>query len=341
MSPYKLTIAIPTWNRNKALLRNLTELMPQLTTECELMVIDNCSDIPVETTIAGILNTYSGIKTRIIRNRYNVGGNANILRCYEQATTEWVWVMGDDDLPQKEAIERIFASIEKYPDSFCINFKVAWIVESIRTEPQRFTEMRTLLDQIGSLGELAFISAAVHKVSAYHDLFSIAYQFTNTNISHVILVLFALARQRGSVVLESSSIVVRPVPDDVINDSLLALGISNSLDLPFSGKDLLELKKALQKTERTWISFRGVIVSLLIEHCENNDNARLRIRLASVRRRYFTLGAFWKKWFYVTLAMLISISPGIASRGLGWIYRKLKPNSIKTRKMAPLNKTTY
>lgn len=34
----------------------------------------------------------------IIRNKKNIGGNANIIRCYEEAEAIYVWVLADNDL---------------------------------------------------------------------------------------------------------------------------------------------------------------------------------------------------------------------------------------------------
>ena len=50
-----ITIAIPTYNRNRTLKENLRLLLPQLTDRCRLLIIDNCSDTPVAETLADLL----------------------------------------------------------------------------------------------------------------------------------------------------------------------------------------------------------------------------------------------------------------------------------------------
>ena len=47
----KLTIAIPTYNRNEILKANLEKLLPQVTDECNVVIFDNCSDTPVKEVI--------------------------------------------------------------------------------------------------------------------------------------------------------------------------------------------------------------------------------------------------------------------------------------------------
>ena len=54
----KLTIAIPTYNRNDIFRANLEKLLPQVTNECRVIIFDNCSDIPIENTVKDLLSKY-------------------------------------------------------------------------------------------------------------------------------------------------------------------------------------------------------------------------------------------------------------------------------------------
>lgn len=119
MSP--LTIVIPTFNRNEKLVDTLRSLQQlKLVSGVQIFVIDNASDVPVETTIRN-----SGLvfeKLLVHRNAYNIGGNANILRSFEIVETDWVWILGDTDRPEKDALERIFIAITQNPDALRIAF---------------------------------------------------------------------------------------------------------------------------------------------------------------------------------------------------------------------------
>lgn len=86
----KLTIAIPTFNRNEILEKHIQFLLPQISEECTLLIIDNCSMVSVENTIGYLLSKYPLLNYKIIRNKVNIGGNANILRCVELCETEWL-----------------------------------------------------------------------------------------------------------------------------------------------------------------------------------------------------------------------------------------------------------
>ena len=105
----KLTIAIPTYNRNEILKANLEKLLPQVTDECNVVIFDNCSDTPVKEVIEELVNTYPDINISIVRNRYNIGMTANILKCFEQCSDTWLWILGDDD----EVVDEHFGRLHR------------------------------------------------------------------------------------------------------------------------------------------------------------------------------------------------------------------------------------
>lgn len=108
----KLTIAIPTYDRFEALKHTLEIIIPQLCEGVELVVLDNASPRPVDKLLSNLAKQH-GVEHRIrlIRNPCNIGANANILRCFEMAQGEWVWVLGDDDNPALDAIQVIQGAI--------------------------------------------------------------------------------------------------------------------------------------------------------------------------------------------------------------------------------------
>lgn len=118
----KLTVAIPTWNRPVQLRRTLEVLLPQLSDDCYLLILDNASDIPAESVVAELANGLIPESIRIIRNRVNIGGDANILRCVELCDSEWVWLLGDDDIPVPECVSIIISCINKNSDACFLNF---------------------------------------------------------------------------------------------------------------------------------------------------------------------------------------------------------------------------
>lgn len=114
-----LTIAIPTFNRHQLLEEQIKSIMPQIVNEVKVVVYDNCSFPPV----MEIIGDLCAGKIQIFRNATNVGGDANICRCFENCDTEWLWVLSDDDIVKNNAINTILNTIKSNSDSVFINFK--------------------------------------------------------------------------------------------------------------------------------------------------------------------------------------------------------------------------
>jgi glycosyltransferase involved in cell wall biosynthesis len=118
----ELTIAIPTYDRNAKLLRAVRGLLPQLDSRCRLVILDNHSPTPAGETLRELLSGYPDVDCRVIRHPVNIGGNANIMRCFEVCDTPWLWVLGDDDEVDRAGIATIFETIETYPDLIYVNY---------------------------------------------------------------------------------------------------------------------------------------------------------------------------------------------------------------------------
>lgn len=118
MKSISLTIAIPTWNRNSQLAITIESLNRQLRDGVRILVLDNCSTVPISKTLPEELRS----KITIVRNIINIGACANVLRCFELADSDWVWILGDDDQPAADAITRILLKIQQHPDCFLIDF---------------------------------------------------------------------------------------------------------------------------------------------------------------------------------------------------------------------------
>jgi glycosyltransferase involved in cell wall biosynthesis len=105
-----LSICIPTYNRPdkiESAIKSLMEL--EDINLAEIFILDNCSGIKVEAIYENIDSKLSNIK--IIRNSINIGGSVNLLRCIEYAQTDWIWLLGDDDIALKSSVKTILDDI--------------------------------------------------------------------------------------------------------------------------------------------------------------------------------------------------------------------------------------
>lgn len=103
-----LTIAIPTYNRPEQIFTQVMNIVPQLTDEVRLIVQDNHSDNPVEL----LFDEQVRKKCIFLRNKHNIGADANIAKCFDLCETPWLIVLGDDDPLEDYAVETILNDIK-------------------------------------------------------------------------------------------------------------------------------------------------------------------------------------------------------------------------------------
>jgi glycosyltransferase involved in cell wall biosynthesis len=192
----KLTIAIPTHQRPAPLTKTVAALLPQLTPEVELLILDNHSPTPAKDVIGELLTRIPTTSWRIVRHATNVGGNQNILRCFEHAHGVWVWTLGDDDDPAPDAVAKIMASIAAHPDADHFNF-----CSSIhpRRTPFRATTLDAFLDKCDSLSNGLFISANVYRRDRFIRYLPVAANHLGTNMAQLVLLFAALQENRISI----------------------------------------------------------------------------------------------------------------------------------------------
>jgi glycosyltransferase involved in cell wall biosynthesis len=122
-----LTIAVPTYNREKYIRIALNSLISQYDERVEILVSDNCSEDDTESVV---INGYPLV--RYEKNKYNMGADGNFLECYKKANGKYTLLLGDDDVLIDGAIREILNFITFNSDlsllflnhtSFCGEYK--------------------------------------------------------------------------------------------------------------------------------------------------------------------------------------------------------------------------
>lgn len=125
-----LTIAIPTYNRPDKIYAQIMALVPQLTEEVRLVILDNQSDTPVDSLFDDSVKE----KCTFLRNKQNIGADANIAKCFDLCDTPWLLVLGDDDPMEDFAVETILNDIknsEKKCIFLCYDEKQSYVAHGL------------------------------------------------------------------------------------------------------------------------------------------------------------------------------------------------------------------
>ena len=185
---FDLSITIPTFDRHDFLRVTLLALAPQIDAGVELVVVDNCSTPPVQSIVDEIFPN-RGSNIRLVRNAVNIGLGANLLRCFEVAYSEWLWVLSDDDTVMPDAVSTIRDTVKCHPNllygTFSMNVLPIAEDRIVRTDQDFFAAL-------DSVPRLIFISTAIFNRRKLAGNLSDAYSYIPTGAPHVAAFMLAM-----------------------------------------------------------------------------------------------------------------------------------------------------
>ena len=263
----KLTIAIPSYDRNALLHESLRWLLPQLTPDCELLIIDNASPSPVEESIAALLLEHSLVRTRVVRNRANIGGGANILRCFELCETEWIWLLGDDDRVSLGAISGILRDLKKHTDALFLNYSSPCFR---RTSGFTTTGTREFAEKLDSFSNALFMSAGVFNVPRLVPHLRFGFMYSYSWAPQLALLLAAIGKN-GQCVFSADSIIeeyCRAGVENMWSPIGPLLGKMSLLELPLEDA----ARRALAKKINAAPSLEYIVTLLIHQQKTRNVN---------------------------------------------------------------------
>lgn len=110
----KIIALVVTYNRIDWLKKSLKSLTSQTRKPDEILVIDNSSTDGTHEFLKGL----SGLKVKTLdENTGGAGGFSYGLKCAIEDGADWVWMMDDDALPYRNALEELESAILNYSDA--------------------------------------------------------------------------------------------------------------------------------------------------------------------------------------------------------------------------------
>jgi glycosyltransferase involved in cell wall biosynthesis len=316
----RLTVAIPTYNRNEVLRESLTHLLPQLGDECELLILDNHSDVPVEVGLGDLLARYPRLRWRVVRHNANLGSAANILRCFELCETEWMWLLSDDDHPARDAVATVLAQLTAHPECTSLHFASN---AYRREEGFLATGLRELVFRVDSWSHLLFMSVGVFNCRLLRPHLRMGYYFAYSLSPHVSLVLSALG-EGGSCYFPKDEIVVRQAPAEWSAIRAI-LGKATLLELPMDD----DVRRELARKMRSRPSLEATVMILLASARASRDIRLALFQYDQICSRVYYFDRGWLLGLRIhAYRLLIRVSP-IACPVLQWLLRvfRKKPAS--------------
>jgi glycosyltransferase involved in cell wall biosynthesis len=308
----KLTIAIPTYNRKEQLKYTLNKLVPQLNSDCLLIIIDNNSDIAVESYAIEIFKEYSFSQYEIKRNKINVGGDSNILRCFEYSDSEWLWTLSDDDEIYDNAIAIIMSSIDEFSEAISVNFYSPHVTHPLRHETKKIYGKNEFINNIDSWGASIFLSTNIYNRKKLKNFSKV---FCNPYSCCTQWLIIYYSTEYDSLNVISDKIICKNIFNsseyssqiiDIVN------GFITLLDIPNSKKNRNELILKIATIEKNWIQFQSLIKILLIEYIRSKKSIDILFPLKKYYKFLYKHTTKKNAILFYFYYFLINISPTIA-----------------------------
>jgi abequosyltransferase len=162
-----LSLCIPTFNRARFLdecLDSLRSTPSEVWERIEILISDNASTDCTQEVVRKYEKEY---RIRYFRNETNIGGERNFFAAAERASSDHVWVFGDDDLFNEGALARVLPYLQSGVDLIILNYSI-WSKEMDKLlRPGGFTQTSDRLytnhdDVLQAFGvHLGYISSVV------------------------------------------------------------------------------------------------------------------------------------------------------------------------------------
>ena len=255
-----LTISIPSYNRNDSIKRSINILLSQLNEKVIINVFDNGSTVSVSHTLADIISKH--LNVRVFRNTENLGVSANIIKCFENCETKWMWLLGDDDPPRIDAIALILKSIESNPDYCFLNFRSHLTEE--RHESFYTVGINEFISKADNFGNVLMISLGVYNLEALNKNLRLVHQFSYCLAPHLIYLLVGLGSTGKSIFLNKELInfsLHNTAPSEIWSWLSVSMCLPILYELPLDISQ--STKKILGSHLNTHIKKPSIIFSIL------------------------------------------------------------------------------
>lgn len=283
-----LSVIVPTYNRSKLLMRLVDQLLAYLPDWAEVIILNNASK-NYETVVERLSSPLVKDRVTMITHRMNVCAEENILRSFEYANGEWLWVIGDDDEIYENSFETVKKNIDNYQNTKAFHIHFNWEKGKQYTNTSEISSFPDLLSSIHSIGDLNFISSGIFKVNSVKDFIYWSHFFQCSATPLTSLVFLGLNFNAGTVVLSNEEIINNGFfSEEKDNESfwdveLVLRGLSRLPEYPFNIENKTTIINYLKRDVSVWLGVKCAIREYLkgkpVSQCIQAYNEVLNIKI--------------------------------------------------------------
>lgn len=240
-----LSIVIPTYNRKKELKRLLGAIFKEdLTKIYEIVIVNNCSDYNIEE----VTLEFNTNKIRIQNNPFNVRMATNMMSSFFYCRTKWMWLISDDDVIKKGALDIVFKDIteDKSLKTILLKYSTQGTGVVGKEKNERVNSLEQYIDYYYKdksirRGNIVFMSNNVFNLNNLYPYIGYGFEFSYTYIPFLIPVIVGLSNNLQVQFREKEIIKYENPGDKFWSFKTVGLGLSTITHIP------LTLSKDYQK----------------------------------------------------------------------------------------------
>ena len=203
----ELTIVIPTYNRRERLLNLLHSLYVQPEVmEVSILILDNHSNYDVKEIIEKEFPKEFTDNIEVVRNRFNIGMNANLASVFLYPQTKWIWTIGDDDEATENSLSIILKDVKKHPKTSLLKYSVDNIKfdeQIIRTLPEFISYVK---ERKYPQGPIIFLSNNVYNMEYVEKYLGNTLSNCYSAIGHMLPAFNALNSGEATIIFRDTEI---------------------------------------------------------------------------------------------------------------------------------------
>jgi glycosyltransferase involved in cell wall biosynthesis len=124
----KISVLMPTFNGIRTLPDTLSSLQQQTFEDFELII---CDDLSSDGTYE-LVSSYTDVRFKCYQNKENVGYPKNLMQTYYKSTTDYIFLLAQDDIIFKHTLEKTVQIFDGFPDILAITRPYFWFENNLQ-----------------------------------------------------------------------------------------------------------------------------------------------------------------------------------------------------------------
>jgi glycosyltransferase involved in cell wall biosynthesis len=184
-----LSIVLITYNRSSYLRKTLTTLSASVFKDCNIWILNNASPDDTLQVCQSFQPSFPNM--HIVTHRFNIGGDANILRAYEYGQNTYTWILCDDDPLFLDEVDDLVTAIQ---NKDCDLIRVSDVGVSEQERGQMSTVEGLLHDQdLFAFYSFGFVPSIIFRQAAVEPYVKHAYRKLHTSYTQLFVLFKAFS----------------------------------------------------------------------------------------------------------------------------------------------------